>query len=734
MITTLTECEIASAALADQIEAYTSFSCTGPSGGEARVWSGASNAYPPGCACYTGLGLYMYDYSNTGSCSSSYPCLCRLPLPPSPPAAPPSPPAAPPAAPPTLPTPYLPPSPCPALPPMPPFAPSRGADSRGDTDTYCDAGDDCCDRCAYANDGVCDDGFYDRELSLHTQYCRPFTDCMDCGRRVFLCGDYCIAPNGTDLSNDGKCDDGGAGATHSTCLLGMDCSDCFRANGGSGSSSANTLDCDVSKPPSALAGYSASSWQARVFCMRVAFVRASNASFSLVICSLVFAAAMVVLGAVLDTRRYLLFGLLSLPPIVLAIAGALTGLQNQPYSAYVLHFEAVASALAIALTTVAAAVYRCRRVAVRSHLRTAEGPVPARLADGTIRLLSVDWLLAQPASFILRRRQELPEAAFLPVASVTGALERRTVAVLSYRWLSKEHPDPDGFTLRRVVHFLRTHPPHQAATWASALLGASSYPKALFWDYASLPQKGAETDRTDEERATFKAGLACMAYLYASPNTLVLQQKALPDQSPGMPPLTPYDVSGWCRFEQAVSGLASEGVSKLLVLGVDSRPRAATERPPPDEMSAFFADEARAYFFGAADREAVSEMYRDFYTILTEYNQQHMPWLVKRSDALMHATRWKLIGAIVATEAVVCTVVSVVTTFLPLFMWPYPPEGGQRVLVILGTFLIFELLLFSLVFLPSRLVRARMLAWSRVLHARSLVCLRRAGPAVAPSM
>ena len=68
------------------------------------------------------------------------------------------------------------------------------------------------------------------------------------------------------------------------------------------------------------------------------------------------------------------------------------------------------------------------------------------LADGTIRLLSVTWLRSTPEGTVLRRRQDLPDEAFLTPAQArsTYASGHRRVAVLSYRWLTKAHPDPAG--------------------------------------------------------------------------------------------------------------------------------------------------------------------------------------------------------------------------------------------------------------------------------------------------
>ena len=102
----------------------------------------------------------------------------------------------------------------------------------------------------YANDGVCDDG---GPGSQHSD-CATGTDCTDCGaplpsppplgpgsppaappptpparpplgpgyvyRIPSLCQETC------QYSNDGECDDGGAGSSYSDCMPGSDCTDC----------------------------------------------------------------------------------------------------------------------------------------------------------------------------------------------------------------------------------------------------------------------------------------------------------------------------------------------------------------------------------------------------------------------------------------------------------------------------------------------------------------------------
>ena len=173
-----------------------------------------------------------------------------------------------------------------------------------------------------------------------------------------------------------------------------------------------------------------------------------------------------------------------------------------------------------------------------------ESDMPALLADGTIRLIRVSWLLAQSPGWVIMRRQDLPEAAFVPIQEAVKMLRERRVGVLSYRWLSAAHPDPEGLHLSAMRTFLNQPRDGSAARVA-----------ALFWDFMSCHQK----ERTEEEAQSFRRALKVMTCLYASPNTLVLQHKRLP--GPADTSYTPlavtfpedpqgiadYDHSGWCR-------------------------------------------------------------------------------------------------------------------------------------------------------------------------------------------
>ena len=81
-----------------------------------------------------------------------------------------------------------------------------------------------------------------------------------------------------------------------------------------------------------------------------------------------------------------------------------------------------------------------------------EGGIVKLLEKGSIRLVSVPWLLAQPASFKMPRRQELERepGALVDCTEAVRLLRARKVAVLSYRWLEASHPDPNGFHFTAV--------------------------------------------------------------------------------------------------------------------------------------------------------------------------------------------------------------------------------------------------------------------------------------------
>jgi hypothetical protein len=142
----------------------------------------------------------------------------------------------------------------------------------------------------------------------------------------------------------------------------------------------------------------------------------------------------------------------------------------------------------------------------RKQLLTFDRRLQGALADGTIRLLSVAYL--RKCRSPIQRRQELAEGLISEQAAV-ALLRRgdRSIFAMSYGWLTREHPDPDGKRLQvlreafKELEEQKKLPPDAA----------------LFWDFASLPQKDANGERSEPEKAQFKRGLAVMASMYASP-------------------------------------------------------------------------------------------------------------------------------------------------------------------------------------------------------------------------
>jgi len=91
------------------------------------------------------------------------------------------------------------------------------------------SGGGCYDTCKYSRDQTCDDGGEDSRYAL----CDIGTDCTDCGERKAtkqVEKHYDLEETGCKntckYSNDGDCDDGGAGSSYDFCDIGTDCADC----------------------------------------------------------------------------------------------------------------------------------------------------------------------------------------------------------------------------------------------------------------------------------------------------------------------------------------------------------------------------------------------------------------------------------------------------------------------------------------------------------------------------
>jgi hypothetical protein len=193
----------------------------------------------------------------------------------------------------------------------------------------------------------------------------------------------------------------------------------------------------------------------------------------------------------------------------------------------------------------------------------ADRPVSALLRDGTIRLLSCRWLLEEAEEAlrphnpdsglpVLRRKQEMPEEAFLPPEEAARVFDngKRQVLVLSYGWLLATEPDPRGERLALIRRFLATLPD-------AAECG-------FFMDQVCLPQP----PRTKEEDKVFFKGLKNMGKLYASvTGATVVQIKSVPSRPAEMEGrLSIRGLAEAVEQEQLQAALSAHGEVRLCEL------------------------------------------------------------------------------------------------------------------------------------------------------------------------
>ena len=292
--------------------------------------------------------------------------------------------------------------------------------------------------------------------------------------------------------------------------------------------------------------------------------------------------------------------------------------------------------------------------------------------------------------------QDLPEEAFLTPEDAVQAIKDGATAALSYRWLTLEHPDPNGFHLVALRKALSS----RLLVGPRVTKGESSTIKALFMDFLSCPQKDRQGQRTASEKDVFKLCLDVMGSLYASPRTLVVQHKRLPA---GFDPTSPtYDQSGWCNFEQAVAWLCHKSKSvkvcqrcpelillafqnlamtgsflepilifaililQVIEIGLQDTPSLDSARLSsslPDvtsleDMNDLFLNEARTKFTGNADREKVAELFRDFSKKVVDLEYTTLPYCIKcADDTAVEGLSWGKC-CMVSSMAIVFTIAS----------------------------------------------------------------------------
>ena len=352
-----------------------------------------------------------------------------------------------------------------------------------------------------------------------------------------------------------------------------------------------------------------------------------------------------------------------------------------------------------------AIMYRHQRRQMMASIRPLEGDLPECVLDGTIRFLDVQWLRANSCSIV--RHQELPPEALLSPEDARTALHTWRVGALSYRWLSREAPDPTGF---------------HADALARAFVDLPQMHKlqALFIDYSALPQRAPDgTERTDEESARFKRGLGVMAGLYASPRVTVLQHARISPEAAAAGAV-PYDRSGWCQFETSVASL-TKSFQKIRPIGTTRQQdglrwwvdrlirearagRCGGPRPIRGKaVTQLLRDEHRTVFYGSADRMMVAKLYRDLYERMVSFDEQSVQCTVRLAEANVKTCYGRVRFALVAAVAIGSLTV-LVMLLQPRARLPPHVATSMRALAIGSA----SLSLIAMCLLPSRSLMERL--------------------------
>jgi len=404
--------------------------------------------------------------------------------------------------------------------------------------------------------------------------------------------DRCGSSTGRcSTASDGTCDDGGPGSRYSGCPYGSDCEDCgYRRR--SPPPPWPPGEAPPPSPPRLPRGTCGPIDQH----LLVAFYFFILLGFFFTIAACAPSAARPKLSAMLCLAGIVWIGLAAFTRT--SALRALFLPEQCPHEAIEVHHNDVAIALTTITMIISVVVVVGALVARRSaqndyrkRIEAIEGDLPARLADGSLRLLRVAWLLERPADWVVLRQQDLPEEALWSPAEAERLLGEEKVAALSYKWQGPfnsskgggDQPDGSRFHLEKLLAFYRAG--KHARQWP-----------ALLWDFAALPQHDPLTGakRSDAETARFKAGLGVMSNAYASPRVLVLQQRRIPlelerelhDVYGGAPPAERLDLipyagakcrSGWCTSESACVMLMTAGGS--LCIGSNPRPAQLGDEP-----------------------------------------------------------------------------------------------------------------------------------------------------------
>lgn len=189
-----------------------------------------------------------------------------------------------------------------------------------------------------------------------------------------------------------------------------------------------------------------------------------------------------------------------------------------------------------------------------------------------VALIDSEWLMQQNGPPPCR--QQLPDDAYF-----RGSVDAEDVEVLviSHPWLSRDHPDPEGWNLGVATHFLRLFFTLKSKgkvddgtfSGKSVTIPPAGEGKrvAIFWSWLSLFQEHNPGGCTEEQEDSFHRALMNIDLWYASSETLVWRLTKLPPA-----PRLGHDVKraalrGWSFMELAMSEMISPS-DRVLDLGL----------------------------------------------------------------------------------------------------------------------------------------------------------------------
>jgi len=253
------------------------------------------------------------------------------------------------------------------------------------------------------------------------------------------------------------------------------------------------------------------------------------------------------------------------------------------------------------------------------------GELEEPLLNGAWALIDAHWLIAhatKPGARFLPR-QQLPPEAFMTLPELkTIGFPRQAIAliVVSYPWLTPEHPDPQGHSLRLLSKVLASYvdqPSCGTSAHASTKWSCGEQRWAVFIDFLSMHQKQQQKRRIPSEDQLFKFGLSKVNWLYSHQYTRVFRLTKVP---PEFPDARPYSDRGWCFAETAWARLTKSGRkcidlgkysgSKVHWLDIVAECISDLGRPPPllpDDFNQ--ALEMRSFTTGKTDMELVKGLY-----------------------------------------------------------------------------------------------------------------------------